>query len=404
MLHVIGGTYFESCAEPDRHDFYGSGLRAAAAVSALTKVMLHTYVDPRSLPNLVANATSFNVRLDTHASARTITFSYSHPLATPIITPPLHSVRPERPIELNADAVLCFGMLEGGAKVTARRAVYDPQSPFDPLPFDHSGSTADELAIVANAREAAALAGVANNSIDDVAARLRSKTGAAVIVIKRGAHGAAVYTARGKSVVPAYETDRIWKIGSGDVFAAAFAFYWAVERVKPNLAAERASAAAASYCGTHALPLPRDFHDRVVKACQPIRLPARRSKPKVYLAGPFFTMAQRWLINEARQALAQQGVRVFSPLHDVGHGSADDVVPADLDALRTSAAVLAIVDGIDAGTLFEVGYATARGTPVVAFAQNEHAEALKMLEGSDCRICDDFTSAVYHTVWAALST
>jgi nucleoside 2-deoxyribosyltransferase len=113
-------------------------------------------------------------------------------------------------------------------------------------------------------------------------------------------------------------------------------------------------------------------------------------------------MAQRRLVNEARRALAQQGIAVFSPLHDVGHGSADEVVPADLDALRDCAAVFAIVDGVDAGTLFEVGYATARGTPVVAFVQNEHAEALKMLEGSDCTICDDFTSAVYRTVWAAL--
>lgn len=403
MLHVVGGTYFEYCAEPERRDLLGSGLRAAAAVSRLTKVLLHTYADKRSRSGIEANAATFSVPVDFTPRRQAIRFEYSHPLATPIVVPPIGYIASAKSIALTADAMLCFGMLEGTAKVTAKRAVYDPQSPFDPRPFAESGSTSQELALVLNGREALMLAGLRTRSFDSVAKRLFARSGAAVIVVKRGTHGATVFTRGRVTTVPAYRTTHVWKLGSGDVFAGVFAAYWALRRADAHAAAARASEAAALYCDTHALPLPSDFRRIVSRRFAPIA-PRRRSSPaSVYLAGPFFTMAQRWLINEARRTLQQQGLRVFSPLHDVGHGTADQVVPADLKALARSDAVFAIADGLDSGTLFEVGYASARGIPVVAFVQNEDAGALKMLEGSACRLCDDFTTAIYQTVWRAIS-
>jgi len=53
------------------------------------------------------------------------------------------------------------------------------------------------------------------------------------------------------------------------------------------------------------------------------------------------------------------GLRVFSPYHDVGIGIGKDVAPKDIEALKRSRAVLAIIDGVDTGTIFEVGYARA---------------------------------------------
>jgi nucleoside 2-deoxyribosyltransferase len=64
--------------------------------------------------------------------------------------------------------------------------------------------------------------------------------------------------------------------------------------------------------------------------------------------------------------------------------------------------MIAIVDGEDAGTLFEIGYARDRGIPVVVLSENPRPEAMTMLEGSGCRITHDLASAVYHAVWAAL--
>jgi nucleoside 2-deoxyribosyltransferase len=61
--------------------------------------------------------------------------------------------------------------------------------------------------------------------------------------------------------------------------------------------------------------------------------------------------------------------------------------------------VFAILNGLDAGTIFEVGYAVKKGIPVVCLAQNVGAENLKMVEGTSCEVVDDFVSALYRTVW-----
>jgi nucleoside 2-deoxyribosyltransferase len=115
-------------------------------------------------------------------------------------------------------------------------------------------------------------------------------------------------------------------------------------------------------------------------------------------------MAQRWLIEQSRRHLSEQGFRVFSPFHDVGYGSAAEVVPADIAALKKSDFVFAIADGLDSGTLFEIGYAKALGKPVVAFVQNESEQNLKMLEGTNCEIASDFASAIYRMTWAAIES
>lgn len=61
--------------------------------------------------------------------------------------------------------------------------------------------------------------------------------------------------------------------------------------------------------------------------------------------------------------------------------------------------MLAIADGLDSGTIFEVGYARSRGIPVVMYAENVSPEDLKMMDGTDCFLRDDFVSAIYQTAW-----
>lgn len=400
MLKIIGGAYREWCVEPERDDFFGSGLRAATAISLLTDVELSAYVDARYQELLETTCRIARITCKSTTSPQTLAFRYHHPLASPTIVPSPSALQPLPPIEVSGPCILRFGMLEGSAKVDGDRVVYDPQSPVSPEHFGANGSRARELAIVTNRHEASLLTGEQEPNM--MASALLANDGASVVVIKRGTHGALVFAAGRCDVIPAYKTEYVQKIGSGDVFAAAFAKHWAVDRMDPVEAARRASAGAAMYCGRRTLPLPLDYVEQATSAWIPIHSVPPPEPPLVYLAGPFFTMAERWLISESRAALSSQGVRVFSPLHEVGHGPAGVVVPADLEALGRSAAVFAILDGLDSGTLFEVGWATARGIPCVAFVQNEHAETLKMLHGTDCRIIDDFTSAIYHAVWAAL--
>jgi nucleoside 2-deoxyribosyltransferase len=78
------------------------------------------------------------------------------------------------------------------------------------------------------------------------------------------------------------------------------------------------------------------------------------------------------------------------------------VAPADLAAVDASGAVLALLDGLDPGTLFEVGYARARGIPIIAVAESVGAEALTMLIGSDCYMTNDLTTGIYAACWQVM--
>jgi len=224
-----------------------------------------------------------------------------------------------------------------------------------------------------------------------------------VVVIKSGADGAKVYTATTTDHVGAYSTNKVWPIGSGDVFAAVFAHFWGTENTSPVEAARYASRGAALYCGGKQIPLSREAltsADFIYPLLEPSRKP---SDATIYLAGPFFTMSQLWLVEEARTALQHAGFKVFSPYHDVGIGDADKVVPADIKGIEDADVMLALCDGLDAGTLFEIGYAVKKGLPVVAFGEQTSDEAMKMLYGTKCKVFRDFTSAIYHAQWEALT-
>jgi nucleoside 2-deoxyribosyltransferase len=93
-------------------------------------------------------------------------------------------------------------------------------------------------------------------------------------------------------------------------------------------------------------------------------------------------------------------VPVFSPLHEIGEGPGEVVAPQDLAGLDECQVVLAILNGSDAGTLFEVGYAVAKGIPVVALAQNMRPEDIKMPQGTGCTIVGDLATAIYQAIWA----
>jgi hypothetical protein len=290
-------------------------------------------------------------------------------------------------------------MLEGEAEVHGSRVVYDPQSAYQPSPFGRNGSTAESLAILANLREASDLTG--RQSLDEVGMALLEEEGAAVVVVKCGPIGARLFSSDGAHDIPAFRTERVFPIGSGDVFAAVFAHHWEESGENPVDAAMAASWATAYYCATRVLPVPSDPEG--LKGVGNALTPTREAEARrVYLAGPFFTAAQRWLIEQARAGLKAQGLNVFSPFHDIGLGPAQEVAQEDLAALSDSDVVLAIVDGLDAGTLFEIGYARALGLPVVAFVENEPEEPLKMVVGGGCKVADDFVSAIYQAVWAAV--
>jgi nucleoside 2-deoxyribosyltransferase/sugar/nucleoside kinase (ribokinase family) len=398
MIVVVGGTYRERCVQPRWDALYGSAGRAAAALSYVHDTQLVTYVGDdsrRELEVLARTCGAAGFNLDAHTIPATISFDYVHPLSVPVIQPPPQLLKHAAPLAARGDVVLRFGMMEATAVVEGDRVVYDPQSAYAPEPFRKNGSVAGSLAIVANGYEVQLMTSDVDPERGGRA--ILATEGAEVVVVKRGSLGAMVLTAKGARFdVPAYRTPSVFSIGSGDMFAAAFTLFWAVESLPPAEAAELASRATARYCASQAVEL-------LPKAALSV-LPYTALAPKsgkVYLAGPFFTLPERWLIEEARTHLRAMHLDVFSPVHDVGLGPADKIAKADLAGLDGCDRVLAIIDSADPGTLFEVGYARALGKPVVALTETLTEEKKKMFAGSGCTCTDDFATALYLTAWAA---
>ncbi len=399
-MQIVGGSYLEQIHEPYWRELYGSGIRAAAAIASLSnRVTLHTYLSKGEMTVAEAKAKVLGFTLRVASRESSISFKYFHGLSRPEISPHPMRIQREDSIRIESDdCILRFGFMEGDAIVKGQTVVYDPQSAFKPEDFAVNGSSADRLALVVNSGEAKALAEKA--SVEDAGPVLSERSKADVVVIKRGPLGCSVFASGEISHVPAFRTKRINPIGSGDVFAAVFAHFWGEEKRDASEAAEKASRAAAFACAHQQMPLPKDYETQEDLA--PI-IGSLNGK-KVYLAGPFFSMPQLWLIEEGLYALRSTGIGVFSPYHDIGKGSADDIYIPDINGLKDSCVVLAFLDGLDPGTLYEIGYAKALGKPVIVFVQGEAEGDLKMAAGGGCIICDDFVTAVYHTIWMAMES
>jgi hypothetical protein len=402
-IAVIGGAYGEECSFPPRQVYRGSGGRAAAILASLgAKVALSTVTGPQLKATFESIAARMGYELNAHPRLQDIWFRYRYPLARPTIFPvDLAKSTDVPPVE--ADLALVFGMIDGRLPIYARRAVYDPQDGYASKPFGDNGSTATELAIVLSHSEGQGLTG--EREPEAMASTLLAQSGVSAVVVKCGPQGALVQTSKSQGWVRPFPTLKVYKIGSGDAFSAAFAYAWLVEDQEPLEAAWFASRVAAGYVESSRDHFTadeiEDFRTQARAAHARHGAGSHRNIPQnhVYLAGPFFSTAQQWLIDEARGALTDMGFRVFSPIHDVGAGPSEEVAPADLAALDSSAIVLALLNDVDPGAMFEVGYARAKKIPVVAVAEGVCATPLTMVLGSGCYVTNDLTTGIYAACW-----
>lgn len=93
-----------------------------------------------------------------------------------------------------------------------------------------------------------------------------------------------------------------------------------------------------------------------------------------YLAGPFFNERQLELQKEIEASMATNKKTFFSPRLDAGVLGPNatkkdmlDVFNADLEAINECKCLFANVSFRDTGTSVEIGYALAKGIPVVLF-------------------------------------
>jgi hypothetical protein len=398
-LIVVGGTYAETVICPGhRDDASGSGMRAAAALTGSASLV--SCAD--GITREVAEAAAAAYRFDAEFVERDqpVGFTYFTPVNDPSVEGP--RARHEGTLAADDSTVLVFGMVEAGARdVRAERLVLDPQRPRELAAVDTDGLRGDSVAVVLNAAEARGIAG-GGTTIENARAVLAS-AGADVVVVKDSGRGCVVLARDGEPVrVGPHPTRNVWPLGSGDVFAAGFAHAWG-SGADPVEAARVASSSAAWWCATRRNALPPEIlvgtpvGELLPDAGPELAVPER--PPVVYLAAPFFSLAERWLVETCRSVLSGLGAEVFSPLHDVGPGG-DEVAAEDLAGLERSDSVLALLDGWDPGTVYEAGWAHRHGLPVVGFLNTPGHEGTKMLVGTGADVHMDLASALYNAVWA----
>lgn len=389
-LTVVGGCYRERVVDPWRSVLCGSGLRAAAVIEGLGhSAQLFTRLDEESTLEAQAIAATYGVNLTWWDRPTPIEFTYRTALARPSQTIP---PKITAPITLTCDNCIAFGMTEGPWVIHAEKAVVDLQHS-DLTSSGLTNSEIDHLALIVNAREAMSL--TKSDDLNNAANDLIELSGAEVLIIKDGIRGARVFSEGSVGTVGVHPTPSVAPIGSGDAFSAGFAASWILDGKSAFAAAEFASRVTAAYCQSG---------DPVVRtsAVLEIGAPLISDSCRVYLAGPFFNSAERWLIDHVREALTSLGAEVFSPFHDVGFGG-DEVAIADLAGLEECSAVLALVDYGDPGTLFEIGWARSVGMPVVAYTAIPDSALWTMLRGTDCLVTGSLPSAVYWAGWKAMT-
>ncbi|MEM6503535.1 MAG: nucleoside 2-deoxyribosyltransferase [Cyanobacteria bacterium P01_C01_bin.89] len=126
---------------------------------------------------------------------------------------------------------------------------------------------------------------------------------------------------------------------------------------------------------------------------------------KLYIAGPLFTCAEREFNQRLGKLLTDKGYTVFLP-QDFAPGTPEDkdffanTFKACIDYLDQADVVVAIADGADAdsGTCFEMGYAYAKGMPILCvrtdFRISEEDGLNLMLTQSASGYIQDFSGGV----------
>lgn len=393
-MKVAGGTYAEVCRElggsGTPRALAGSGLRAAAVLRGVCDdVSLHSAIDSRLRSEALIVSATLGLDVQWRERSEPVAFNYWTPLSAPTIDGPNAK---SDPIELLGGNALVFGMLEGRPHAEVDGLVFDPQQPRDLGALSRDGLKAARFAVVANAAETRAMTD--ESDLATGARRLRDLAAAEVVVTKCAARGALVTTAHAQELVGPWPTFRVWPIGSGDVFAAGFAWAWLEEGADPVEAARVGSHAASRWCSERSFDLVRHDFEPGEGQLQP-------RDGRVYLAAPFFNLGQRWLVELVREALVGLGGQVFSPYHDVGIGH-DEVAVADLEGLKNCTALLALLDDSDAGSMFEAGWAHHQGLPVIAYTEHSDREDLKMLRGTGAEVHIDLATAVYRALWASM--
>ncbi|MBE6442100.1 MAG: nucleoside 2-deoxyribosyltransferase [Desulfovibrio desulfuricans] len=132
---------------------------------------------------------------------------------------------------------------------------------------------------------------------------------------------------------------------------------------------------------------------------------------RVYQAGPLFSEAEILWHRAFRDKLAAADIRVLWPgefftQHEIetwGPDAPKQIMERDRAAIDTCDAVVALLDGaqVDDGTAWEIGYAYAKGIPIIGIrtdfrrsGDTAHSCVNAMIEGSCAAIVKDADAVI----------
>jgi nucleoside 2-deoxyribosyltransferase len=127
---------------------------------------------------------------------------------------------------------------------------------------------------------------------------------------------------------------------------------------------------------------------------------------KIFLAAPLFSKAEQEYNSQTAKRLRKHGFEVWlaqeaSFIQKGIHKEKKAIYEGNILALKTSNALIAVLDGIDvdAGVAFEIGYAKALGKPIIGlktdyrtFSRTEDVNL--MLNLSSIKICTSISEAI----------
>lgn len=108
---------------------------------------------------------------------------------------------------------------------------------------------------------------------------------------------------------------------------------------------------------------------------------------RIFLSGPFFNDEEVERIGRVKNTLETLGYEVYStshrnpPIDLSSHAQKSRRFKLLCREIEKSDGLFAVLDDRDAGTIWEMGYASALGKPVVAFTEGEPFFSL-MIDGS----------------------
>lgn len=202
--------------------------------------------------------------------------------------------------------------------------------------------------------------------------------GVPILVVKHGINGSVIYKASGSvEKIPAFLASFQATIGAGDVYNAVFALAHSAGS-DTETAGKRAALASSIFIEhvefskwTHALQqIDLESHSG---SRTPISFtPEDLAKNRIYIAGHFQSLPHREWVDRVTLALECRDLPVFSPYRDAGlltprslNEDRYTAFEADLNAIRSSSIVVALLDGLGRGGVsFELGYAYSLGIPI----------------------------------------